>query len=117
MGFHNVILLSGGYKNFRKHVRDTLPQLIKQHRYVVLAGRTGTGKTLFLNCLKEKGENVVDLEEIAKHKGSVLGAYAAHEQPSQKQFDTYLWNLFRKMKPGGPIWIEKEGTKIVQKKQ
>ena len=112
MGFHNVILLSGGYKNFRKQVRDTLPHLIKKHRYVVLAGRTGTGKTLLLNCLKEKGENVIDLEEVAKHKGSVLGAYAAHEQPSQKLFDTYLWNILRKMKPGGPIWIEKEGKKI-----
>ena len=112
IGFHNVILLNGGYRSFRKHVRESLPHLINQHEYIVLAGRTGTGKTLFLDCLREKGENVLDLENIAKHKGSVLGAYVSSEQPGQKLFDMTLWNNLRKMKPGIPIWVEKEGRKI-----
>ena len=113
IGFQNVKLLNGGYKSFRKHVRESLPSLINKHEYIILAGRTGTGKSLVLDCLREKGENVLDLEELAKHKGSVLGAIVESEQPSQKRFDTSLWNVLRKMGQGSPIWTEKEGQKIV----
>ena len=112
IGFNAVKLLNGGYKSFRKHIRESLPTLINKHEYIVLAGRTGTGKSLILDCLNENGENVLDLEELAKHKGSVLGAFMESEQPSQKRFDNSLWNVLRKIKQGKPIWIEKEGQKI-----
>jgi len=111
-GFNNLKLLKGGYKNFRNLVTSSLNEMIQSHQYMVLAGNTGSGKSLILECLKEKGERVLHLEELANHKGSVLGVVGP--QPSQKSFETGLWNDFRKLDPseGKIIWIENEGNKV-----
>jgi len=120
--FNDVKLLKGGYKNFRTHVMSSMPTMINSYEYMVLGGSTGSGKSLILECMREKGENVFHLEEIANHKGSVLGELGenntdggAYYQPSQKMFETSLWNALRKFEPGRKIWIEKEGGKIGNK--
>ena len=68
-GFNNLKLLKGGYKHYRNLVTTSLPEMIKAHKFMVLAGNTGSGKSLILECLKEKGENILHLEELANHKG------------------------------------------------
>ena len=112
IGFKNTKLLEGGYKNFRKHVTESLASMVQSHEFLVLAGNTGSGKSLVLECLKEQGENILHLEELANHKGSVLGDNLEGVQPIQKTFETSLWNSLRKLEPGKKIWIEKEGCKI-----
>ena len=112
IGFDGTKLLTGGYKSFRQHIQNSLPKLVPSHQYLVLAGNTGTGKSLILECMQEKGEQVLHLEELAKHKGSVLGPYFACEQPSQKQFETELWNFLRKADCRKKIWLEHEGIQI-----
>ena len=112
IGFKNTKLLEGGYKSFRKHVTESLSSMLQSHEFLVLAGNTGSGKSLILECLKEQGENILHLEELANHKGSVLGQNLQGGQPSQKQFETSLWNSLRKLEPEKRIWIEKEGKKI-----
>ena len=112
IGYDETKLLTGGYKVYRQHIQNTLPELIKLHKYTVLAGNTGTGKSIILECMQEKGEQVLHLEELAKHKGSVLGPYYECEQPSQKQFETDLWNFLRKANRNRNIWLEHEGIQI-----
>ena len=112
IGFDGTKLLTGGYKKFRLHIQNSLPYLIKSHQYVVLAGNTGTGKSIILECMQEKGEQVLHLEELAKHMGSVLGPYYACEQPTQKQFETELWDFLRKADSSKKIWLEHEGIQI-----
>merc|ERR1712150_371841 len=105
--------LEGGYKNFRQHVTESLESIVQSHEFLVLAGNTGSGKSLVLECLQEKGENMLHLEELADHKGSVLGHNNLEGvQPSQKIFETNLWNSLRKFEPGKKIWVENEGNKI-----
>ena len=113
IGFKNTKLLEGGYKNFRKHVTESLECIVQSHEFLVLAGNTGSGKSLVLECLQEQGENMLHLEELADHKGSVLGHNNFEGiQPSQKIFETNLWNSLRKFEPGKKIWVENEGNKI-----
>ena len=112
IGFDGTKLLTGGYKVYRQHIQNALPELIKLHKYTVIAGNTGTGKSIILECMQEKGEQVLHLEELAKHKGSVLGPYHECEQPSQKQFETDLWNYLRKADTKRNIWLEHEGIQI-----
>ena len=114
IGFKNTKLLEGGYKNFRQHVTESLESIVQSHEFLVLAGNTGSGKSLVLECLQEQGENMLHLEELADHKGSVLGHnnYLEGIQPSQKIFETNLWNSLRKFEPGKKIWVENEGNKI-----
>lgn len=82
-----VYILIGGYKKFRNHVLDMfkLPFHIN-----MLGGYTGSGKTELLKALKEKGETIIDLEEIAKHKGSAFGSIGMPQQPTQEMFENLL---------------------------
>ena len=83
----NVYTLIGGYKKFRNHVLDSfkLPYQLN-----IIGGYTGSGKTELLKTLKEKGELVIDLENIASHKGSAFGAIGLPEQPTQEMFENLL---------------------------
>ncbi|HMQ71842.1 MAG TPA: tRNA 2-selenouridine(34) synthase MnmH, partial [Rubrivivax sp.] len=83
--------LQGGYKAFRALVRQQLDTLPATLALVVVAGRTGSGKTRLLQRLAAHGEQVLDLEALACHRGSVLGALPGTPQPSQKRFDTLVW--------------------------
>ncbi|MDO5103749.1 MAG: tRNA 2-selenouridine(34) synthase MnmH [Lautropia sp.] len=104
--------LRGGYKAFRRHVVERLPGLIGGLRLVVLCGQTGTAKTRILQALARQGEQVLDLEGMARHKGSMLGAWPGCPQPSQKQFETNLYTVLQGIDPGRPVFVESESARI-----
>lgn len=104
--------LQGGYKAFRAEVRAALELLPQQFSFTVIAGRTGSGKTRLLQALREHGAQVVDLEAIACHRGSVLGGLPHTPQPSQKAFDTQLWHTLRALDAARPVFVESESKKV-----
>ena len=109
IGFR-VAQLSGGYKAFRAVVREQLEALPDALRYVVLCGRTGSGKTRLLQALAARGAQVLDLEGLANHRGSLLGAMGP--QPAQKRFDTQVWQALRRFDPARPVYVESESARI-----
>ena len=104
--------LQGGYKAFRAQVRAELAELPLRFDYRVLAGRTGSGKTRLLQALRSAGAQVLDLEGIACHRGSVLGGLPDRPQPSQKAFDTALWQALRALDAARPVYVESESKKV-----
>lgn len=104
--------LQGGYKAFRGRVRDDLISQPARHRYRVLCGRTGSGKTRLLQALAAAGAQVLDLEGLACHRGSVLGATPGQPQPTQKRFDTLLWHALNGFDPQRPVFVESESARI-----
>ena len=104
--------LAGGYKAFRGVVRDDLERLPQRLDLQVLTGRTGSGKTRLLQALAGAGAQVLDLEALARHRGSVLGALPGRAQPTQKGFDTALWQALRTLDPARPVFVESESRKI-----
>lgn len=111
IGFRTT-LLQGGYKAFREVVRDQLTTLAQRLDYVVIAGRTGSGKTRLLQALAEAGAQVLDLEGLARHRGSVLGGLPHEPQPTQKAFDTQLWHALSGFDPSRPVYVESESRRI-----
>lgn len=111
VGFR-VHLLKGGYKAFRCVVREDLDTLPNPLRFVVIGGRTGSGKSRLLQTLAAHGAQVLDLESLACHRGSVLGALPGQPQPSQKQFETRVWQALRGFDPLRPVFVESESRKI-----
>ena len=107
-------ILEGGYKAFRKFVTEDLERVFSNPSltFTVLAGQTGVAKTRLLHALHQQGAQVLDLEGLAKHKGSVLGLEPNTSQPSQKHFETLLWQNSSKLKPDHPIFIEAESNRI-----
>lgn len=104
--------LSGGYKVYRAAVLADLDALPDQFRFVVLCGPTGVGKSRFLRALAQLGAQVLDLEELAAHMGSVLGAYPERPQPPQKYFESLVWDALRHFDPARPIYVESESKRI-----
>lgn len=105
-----VYTLSGGYKSFRNWV---LKQFEKEYNLRILGGYTGSGKTMILHDLKEKQNFVIDLEDLANHKGSAFGAIGENPQPAQEMFENLLAaDLFRKTSPGTVTWLEDESQRI-----
>jgi tRNA 2-selenouridine synthase len=104
--------LRGGYKAFRALVRDELQTLPQRHGFQVVCGRTGSGKTRLLQALAAEGAQVLDLEALAGHRGSVLGALPGQPQPSQKRFDTLCWHALRRFDTARPVYVESESRKI-----
>ena len=104
--------LQGGYKGFRARVRAELAELPNRFHYRVLAGRTGSGKTRLLQALMNAGAQVLDLEALACHRGSVLGGLPGQPQPSQKAFDTALWQALQRFDPARPVFVESESKKV-----
>ena len=105
-------VLDGGYRAFRRQVLDDLGCWPEGLRLQVLAGRTGAGKTLLLQRLAATGMQVLDLEAIAEHRGSVLGLMPEAVQPSQKQFETRLWQALRRFDPARPVLVESESRRV-----
>ncbi|MGE8679146.1 MAG: tRNA 2-selenouridine(34) synthase MnmH [Achromobacter marplatensis] len=104
--------LDGGYKTYRGatlQALDTLPAVL---RCVVLVGPTGSGKTRLLNALAQAGAQTLDLEQLASHRGSLLGALPGIAQPSQKRFDTLLAARLRAFDASQPVYVEAESRKI-----
>jgi len=104
--------LRGGYKAFRAHVREAIGPLAQALDLRVLCGRTGSGKTRLLQALRAAGAQVLDLEGVAQHRGSVLGALPGLPQPTQKRFDTLVWDALRRLDPARPVFVESESAKI-----
>ena len=104
--------LTGGYKAFRAVVRSELEQLPQRFELIVLAGRTGSGKTRLLAALAAQGAQVLDLEALACHRGSVLGGLPDTPQPSQKAFDTQLWHALSRLDARRPVFVESESKKV-----
>ncbi|MCP4847966.1 MAG: tRNA 2-selenouridine(34) synthase MnmH [Verrucomicrobiaceae bacterium] len=108
-----VHLLSGGYGAYRKYVSSTLGAIMeKGGHFRVIAGLTGTGKTLLLKRLSEMGQQVVDLEGLACHRGSALGHDPLYQQPTQKRFENILLERFAKLDLCKPIYLESESSRI-----
>lgn len=104
--------LHGGYKAFRGHVIRQIDTLAPALRLRVLCGPTGSAKTRVLQALARRGEQVLDLEALAAHRGSVLGAVPGVEQPSQKAFETRLAQALAAFDPARPVWAEAESRRI-----
>jgi tRNA 2-selenouridine synthase len=106
--------LEGGYKAFRRAVVTALDTLPRTFRYVVLCGETGSAKSRVLEALAARGAQVLDLEGLACHRGSVLGGLPGTPQPAQKRFETLVWDALRRMDPAAPVFVEAESKKIGQ---
>jgi tRNA 2-selenouridine synthase len=111
IGFR-VQVLQGGYKAFREQVREQLQALPERFDFTVVAGRTGSGKTRLLQALADEGAQVLDLEGLAKHRGSVLGGLEHEPQPTQKAFDTAVWHALQGFDAARPVFVESESRKI-----
>jgi tRNA 2-selenouridine synthase len=103
--------LEGGYKAFRQAVVQALDELPAQFRFRVICGATGSGKSRLLQQLAAAGAQVLDLEELARHRGSVLGGLA-EPQPTQKAFETSLWDALRRFDAARPVFVESESRKV-----
>ncbi len=104
--------LQGGYRSFRRLVLAALAELPARFRYRVLSGATGSGKSRLLAHLHRAGAQVLDLESLAAHRGSLLGGLPAQAQPSQKGFETRLWWSLRRLDPARIVYVESESRKI-----
>ena len=111
IGWH-AVQLDGGYKEFRRHVNAALTTLPQQFRYRVICGTTGSGKSRLLQTLHAAGAQVLDLEQLAEHRGSVLGHLPEAPQPSQKMFETRIWETLRSFDPQQDVFIESESKKV-----
>jgi tRNA 2-selenouridine synthase len=111
IGFR-VTLVEGGYKAFRAAMLLDIPRLATQFDWRVICGTTGSGKTRLLHALATAGAQVLDLEALANHRSSVLGAIPGVPQPTQKRFDSLVWDALRRLDPKQPVFVESESKKV-----
>jgi len=111
IGFR-VSLIEGGYKAFRTAMLAALPVLVERLHFRVVCGPTGAGKTRLLHALADAGAQVLDLEALASHRASVLGLVPGQPQPTQKAFDTLVWDRLRRFDPARPVFVESESRKV-----
>jgi len=106
-----VVQLDGGYKSYRAHVSAALdnPPLLD---WRVVCGTTGSGKSRLLETLDGIGAQVLDLEKLAAHRGSVLGHLPDEPQPTQKMFESLVWDALRRFDPARPVFVESESKKV-----
>ena len=111
IGF-SVVLVQGGYRALRRALRTDLDRLPLQLQFRVVCGRTGCGKSRLLQALRQAGAQVLDLEMLAQHRGSVLGLEPGETQPSQKLFESRIWAELSRFDPQRPVYVEAESKKI-----
>ena len=111
IGFR-VHLIEGGYKAFRSAVLAEIAPQVARLQFRVVCGPTGSGKTRLLQALQARGAQVLDLEGLANHRSSVLGLVPGQQQPSQKHFDTRVWDALRHFDPARPGFVESESKKV-----
>jgi tRNA 2-selenouridine synthase len=106
-----AIQLDGGYKAYRAHVNSALetPPAVQ---FRVICGTTGSGKSRLLETLEQVGAQVLDLERLAAHRGSVLGHLPGEPQPSQKMFESRIWQKLRRFDLSKPVFVESESKKV-----
>jgi tRNA 2-selenouridine synthase len=105
-------VLDGGYRTWRRHVTARLYDGELALRFVVIDGQTGTGKTELLGRLAAQGAQVLDLEGLAAHRGSLFGALPGRPQPSQKMFESELLARADGFDPERPVFVEAESSKV-----
>jgi len=108
VGFE-VYRIKGGYKTYRTYTFEAIRQ---DRNLLVLGGKTGTGKTRLLKELQQRGEQIIDLEGLANHKGSSFGSIGQLPQPTVEQFENNFAEDLRKLDSSHPIWVENESKKI-----
>ncbi len=109
---YKALQLEGGYKSYRNHVVSYFENFTPPGRLVVVHGLTGIGKTTFIHSLSGEKSTVIDLEGLARHRGSAFGGLGLNSQPGQKHFESMLWNELRKGKRGMPVVVEGESRRI-----
>ncbi len=108
----SALQLEGGYKRWRGQVIADLATLPALFRYHIICGRTGSGKSRLLEALADCGAQVLDLEKLAAHKGSVLGDLPDQPQPAQKLFESQIWHNLARFDSARPVYIEAESKKV-----
>jgi tRNA 2-selenouridine synthase len=111
IGF-TVQVLDGGYQAFRRAVLAELELLPAPLTWRLVCGRTGSAKSRLLQALAAAGEQVLDLEALACHRGSLLGQVPGQPQPSQKAFETSVWQALRSFSAARPVYVEGESRTI-----
>ena len=106
--------LEGGYRAYRREVLSQLEALPSKHRFRVVCGETGSGKSRLLGTLAAQGAQVLDLERLACHRGSLLGELPGEPQPSQKRFDGLVCDALKRFDPKRAVFAEAESKKIGQ---
>lgn len=104
-------VLAGGYQSYRRAVVAALYDRALPHRFVLIDGDTGTAKTEILHLVAARGGQVLDLEGLANHRGSVLGPRPGG-QPSQKMLESRLTAALARLDPGRPVLVEAESSKV-----
>ncbi len=107
-----AVQLDGGYRAWRRHVTAQLETLPARFRLEVICGLTGSGKSRFLGALAAEGAQALDLEALARHRGSLLGDLPGEGQPAQKWFESQLVAALARFDPAHPVYIEAESRKI-----
>ena len=111
IGWH-AVQLDGGYKEYRRAVNSLLETQPQALTFKVVCGTTGSGKSRLLETLAAAGAQVLDLEQLAAHRGSVLGNLPSEPQPSQKMFETRIWQVLRHCSSERVIFVESESKKV-----
>ena len=111
IGWHGNVI-EGGYKSYRRHVLDCLDHLPGQLSLLIVSGQTGTAKTHILRAASIKGAQIIDLEKLACHRGSLLGREPGHLQPTQRYFESQLCLALKHCDPAQTILVEAESNKI-----
>ncbi len=109
MAGFNVHVIKGGYKGYRSH---TMTLMAKPWMLQVITGSTGSGKTEILHALKQLGEQVLDLEGLAHHKGSAFGGLMQPNQPTSEHMQNLLADQLQRMDGNRRIWVEDESMNI-----
>jgi tRNA 2-selenouridine synthase len=104
--------LAGGYKSFRRHVIEQIETLAPRLPLRAVCGATGSAKTRVLQALAARGAQTLDLEALARHKGSLLGALPGVAQPSQKHFETLISQTLEGIALDRPLYVEAESARI-----
>lgn len=104
--------LEGGYKTYRRDVLERLDVIPRNLTFTVICGATGSGKSRLLTALAKSNQQVLDLEMMAQHRGSVLGRLPDQSQPTQKWFDSTLLQTLQDLDPARPVFVEAESSKI-----
>ena len=106
-----LLRLRGGYRAYRRFILRDMERLLKRIRFLVLTGKTGVGKTKILRELKDRGYPVLDLEDLAKDRGSVFGSVGVRTGVSQKMFDSLIYENLREVRKG-LVFVEDESRRI-----
>ncbi|RLJ70668.1 tRNA 2-selenouridine synthase [Hydrogenivirga caldilitoris] len=107
----DLLRLKGGYRAYRQFILKDMERLLENVNFLVITGKTGVGKTKVIRALKQEGLPAIDLEDLAKDRGSVFGSVGIEERVSQKQFDSLLYEELRRIN-GNNVFIEDESRRI-----